>query len=175
MRRLDHWHWSCSVIDVPGGMRIEEDPAFERRSWIAERIGWAIMALFVFLGLLGFFGSGPASRASAGSLGTLRLEYERFVRCQAPTTLRLRIRSENGTARVIVWRDYLDGVKLEKILPDPARVEALEGFVIYEFDADGAREISVQFDLSARAPGVLAGTVAPDEANEVSFRQLVYP
>jgi hypothetical protein len=160
---------------VHGDTQIEEDPAFERRSWIAERIGWALMALFILLGLLGFFGSGPASSRSAGSPGTLRLEYERFVRNEAPTSLRVNTKPENGVGRVIVGREYLDRVKIEKIVPEPARVVSMNGFVIYEFAVKGDGAVSVKFDLVTRALGELPGTVASDDVNRVSFRQFVYP
>jgi hypothetical protein len=160
---------------VPVGLEIDEDPAFEKRSWIAQRIGWALMSFFVLSGLLGFFGAGPVSRTSAGAPNTVTLEYERFLRYQTPTSLRIKTRTQNGAARVIVAQEYLDRVKVEKVVPQPARVEAMDGFVIYEFAAHGAGEISVKFDLITQELGELSGTVALDQLSRVSFRQFVYP
>jgi len=39
---------------------------FQRRSWIVQRIGWAIFALVILLAALGLFGDGVLSDAQAG-------------------------------------------------------------------------------------------------------------
>jgi hypothetical protein len=157
------------------GLEIDEDIVFQNRSWTAQRVGWVALALVIVAGLMGLFGSGPVSNTSAGSRETVWVEYERFVRYQAPTTLRIRTRPQNDAAHVNVSREYLEKVKVEKILPEPARVSAGNGFVTYRFDVSGPGEFSVKFDLITQALGELPGTVAANDKSGVSFRQFVYP
>ena len=61
--------------------------------WALQRIGWAVMALVVLVGLVGLFGTGPLSRATAGEEEAPLFveEYERFARFMLPTTLRVRL------------------------------------------------------------------------------------
>jgi hypothetical protein len=75
-----------------GDLQIDEDPDAQRRHWIAERVGWTVITLVILAALLGLFGSGWLSEASVGTPeGALRLEYSRFGRFLAPTTLRLHL------------------------------------------------------------------------------------
>ena len=62
-------------------LQIDEDMEFQRRSWIVQRIGWAIFALVILLAALGLFGDGILSDTKAGQEeGALWLEYPRFER-----------------------------------------------------------------------------------------------
>jgi hypothetical protein len=71
-----------------GDLEIPEDLPFQRREWVAERVAWAVMALLIAGALLGFFGTGPLSRTTAGDeAGPLWLEYERFARLLAAGAL----------------------------------------------------------------------------------------
>ncbi len=49
----------------PRTLDVEEDMAFQRRNWRAERIGWAAMVAIVIAAVLGLFASGPLSWATA--------------------------------------------------------------------------------------------------------------
>lgn len=69
-------------------LEVDQDLAFERKSWAAQRIGWGVMTLAIVAALAGLLGSGPASRTRAETPdGAIAVEYDRFVRANAPTDL----------------------------------------------------------------------------------------
>ena len=66
-------------------LELHQDPRFTRRIAAIQRAGWVVMGLVIAAALLGLFGAGPLSRATAEAAdGTLRLEYDRFGRLSAP-------------------------------------------------------------------------------------------
>src|SRR5690606_12604880 len=75
---------------VPG---IDEHMDFQHREWRWQRVGRVALGLLVFgacLGLVG--GAGPLNRTAAGAAdGSLLVEYDRFVRVGAVTTVRLAV------------------------------------------------------------------------------------
>ena len=60
-------------------LEISEDIVFQRRSWVMQRVGWGLMALFLATGPTGAFGVGPLSSTSA-IREDLKVSYERFPR-----------------------------------------------------------------------------------------------
>lgn len=162
------------------GLQIDHDPGFERRVWKIERVGWGLMGGLVAAALLGLFGSGPLSRASAGDeSGPIWIEYDRFQRYQAPA--RLRIHLGAGTARgreVAFWiaRAYLDRLQVRAITPQPIRVESGADRYTFVFSApEPALPTAVTFDLQTEAIGALVGTVGLAQAAPLTIRQFVYP
>src|SRR4051812_4614622 len=87
------------------------------------------MALLILSTLLGLFGQGLLSDAVVGEQSApLWLEYNRFGRLHAETT-KLRVHLGAGAARdgeVRFWlgREYLEGVRILQVTPQPERVEA---------------------------------------------------
>jgi hypothetical protein len=64
-----------------GDLVIEQDLRFQRRTWVAQRVGWGVIACVLVAALLGLLGSGPfASRTLDSTQGGFRLEYELFLR-----------------------------------------------------------------------------------------------
>jgi hypothetical protein len=162
-----------------GDLEINQDLRFQRRMWALQRIGWAVMALVVLVGLLGLFGTGPLSSATAGQEeGPLFVEeYERFVRFRIPTTLQVRL-DPLGTGEARLWldREYLEGVQLQTVTPEPDSVEAGPDGFTYVFKVnDPNRPTSVTFHLQPETIGRLEGRVVLDGGEPVDFEQFVYP
>ena len=126
-----------SSIKRVGDLDIEQDLDFQQRSWRVQRAGWIAMALVTLLALLGLFGSGPLGNATAGEEGApLRLEYGRFVRLGAPSHLRVHIgpgTTPNGEAHLWLSRAYLEEIEIQRITPEPDRVEAGPDRLTYIF------------------------------------------
>jgi hypothetical protein len=164
-----------------GDMEVKQDLEFQRREWVAQRVGWALMALVVLAGLLGLLGSGgPLSNASAHDEdGAVRVEYERFLHRHSPTTLRAHVAAgvaEKGEVRLWLDLEYLARGELQRVTPEPARVEAgpdRHTFVFRMADAD--RPTTVTFHFEADRPGPLAGRVGAGDREPARFRQFVYP
>lgn len=160
-------------------MDIDEDIRFQERTWTVQRIGWALMVLLALLALLGLFAGGPLSKAVAASgPGGAVLEYERFLRYGAPSTLRLQFGDAAGDREVAVriGRLYLDAVEIERITPEPIRAAAAaEGvemrFSLVEDHGPGWAELSIK----PRRPGIVRGEIAVAGGAPVRFAQFAYP
>jgi hypothetical protein len=165
---------------VRKSLQLEQDPRFQRRSWYAERAGWAVMALAVIGALAGLFGSGPLSGARTASVrGELAVEYQRFARSKAPVTLRLEFSEQvarRGQVRLWIARGYLEAMKVEHILPEPAQVEVAGERLVYVFALGAAGGGgSVSFRLKPDGFGMVRGSAGVEGGEEVRFRHLVYP
>lgn len=110
--------------------RIEEEMPFQRRAWRVERIGWAVMALFVLAALLGATGrGGPLAQAEATTPdGALRIRYERIQRFNAPSTLHIEARRApaDGVLELRLDHDLLRHWRLEASVPAVAAAGAAE-------------------------------------------------
>src|SRR5262245_38055738 len=71
------------------GLQIDEEPAFQERMWLMERIGWWGIAAIPLAAAAGLFGHGPVSRATlevtddTQPAHPMALEYERFGRAHS--------------------------------------------------------------------------------------------
>jgi hypothetical protein len=159
---------------------IRHDLDYHRRLFIFQRIGWAMLTLFLLAALLGLIGAeGPLNAGTAGN-DALRLEYERFPHQESRTQLQITLRgsAERG-GRLELWVDagYLSNVRVERISPEPNAVIADRGGLGYVFVTarpDDSATMAVQ--LTPQSAGRLDGEVrAGREGAPVRFSQFVYP
>lgn len=161
-------------------LEVEQDLGFQQRMWAFERAGWIVMLLVISAALAGFFGGGPLSLATArADDGLLTLRYERFGRRGADSVITLEIQPaavRNGEVAAWVSSDYMDGMKLDQLSPMPDSVEAKgEGF-LYTFLARNPKEaLTVTFDFTPSALGLLPGRVSLNGGEILSFRQFFFP
>jgi hypothetical protein len=159
---------------------IDHDPAFERRSWVVQRVGWVAIVALLVLALAGVLGSGPLSLQEATVPGLLRVEYQRFGRYQTPEALTVRLEpaaARGDEVRLWVDRRYIDGLRIEAITPPPLRVESAADRLVYVFPLGQPREsMTVRFMLQPEQIGAISGRVGLAGAADVAtFRQFVYP
>jgi hypothetical protein len=176
--------WQCPCTIAPE-VRQQRDPAvgvaFQRRVWQAQRVAWGLMALIVLAGLLGFLGSGPFGRRSVATPdGTLRVEYERFVRRGTRTTLLIWMQPTQPGASVLALRlaqPYLDGMRVESVFPPPRRVQVGRRHVTLDFDVDSRQPGAVTVAIHVLPAGIGArwAAVGVDAGPELGFRQWVNP
>jgi hypothetical protein len=143
-------------------------------------VGWAIAILVALAALLGLSGRGPLSHTTVGESGApLRLEYERFGRFQAPTMLRVQLgtsASRAGKARIWFSRNYLEAVEIERVNPEPERVEAHRDRFIYVFELPEPNQpTAITFFLEPAQIGSLPGQVGLDGSQALAFGQFIYP
>jgi hypothetical protein len=153
-------------------MEVETDLKFQRRVWRAQRIGWLVIGAAILAALLGLFGTGPLSRASTDG-GGLRVEYDRFARREQPMRLRLVLPESKLDAQVSLARDYLEGLRVEQVVPEPKEVEVVGRWLVYHFSGPGP--LAVTFDVQPIAFGRLAGLAEISPGEGVSFQQFIYP
>ncbi len=159
---------------------VAQDLVFQQRSWVFQKVGWAVMGLLALAGLAGVFGGGPWSVAHVSSEdSSLRVEYGRFVRHSAPARLEIRLRGDavqEQQVRLWISRDYLSGMHVENIVPEPTSVEAAEERVYYTFELSQQGEpAAITFDIQPDEIGREVGQVGIEDGASVEFTAIVYP
>lgn len=189
-------------VAPPEGLEDEDDLRFQRRLWRVQRVAWVVGGLVVMAALLGGTGRGLLSRGRATEpSGLLRVEYDRFPRREAPTTIRVGVAAGVGhQGRVVVYFDrrYFDGVDLDEVTPQPLAVEAAAdrlSFVLGVPDPSDSTTFLFRFSPARVGPqavriglsppsappaerGASTGSTAPVDrapAAELRFTQFIYP
>lgn len=139
------------------------------------------MALIVILALMGLLGLGPLSTATAGyPNGSLWVEYNRFDRAASPTFLKVHARTNSdspGQVRFWVDRAFMEMVELQKVTPEPERVEAGVDRLTYVLNASRApgQDVAVMFVYEYRCFGRRPVRIGLEHRPELSFNQFIYP
>jgi hypothetical protein len=168
-----------SGVQRVGDLEIFEDHDFQRKSWAVQRYLWTVMALVVLLGLLGLFGTGPLSNTSAGNEGSpLVLHYNRFGRQRSPSKLVADMRpgTAGNEARLWLSAEFLAGMEIEDIEPQPERVEAGpdRSALVFRLVAPGT-PTRVTISMRPETLGQIRGHVSVDDAPALRFAQFIYP
>jgi hypothetical protein len=163
---------------------LRDDIRFHQRQWTFERAGWAALALLLLLAFAGVFGAGPLSHAGVASHDQqLTVEYDRFARRQAPSSLTLRFSPQavqQGKLRFWLARDYVESLGVQHVEPEPAATQVSAGRIVYEFDvyemnAAPGGDLEVTFELEPEHAARLQGSAGLEGGAAVSFWQLIYP
>lgn len=163
-----------------GDLEISEDLPHQRREWAIERWGWAIMGAILLAALAGLLGSGPLSSTIGGEPGTtLWVEYQRFIRNQAPARLRIHLTPPSGDskARISINREFIENIELRHIDPQPETVETHTDRLTYVFNVpDAGKPAAVTYHFSPSKFGILPARIDVDGGGiGINFRQFVYP
>jgi hypothetical protein len=160
-------------------LEMDEDMGFQKREWAFQRIGWAVLGIFVLGALAGFFGPGPASRTQVEQR-LLRVDYQRFAHRDAPTPVEVTYRHKQGDTSLVLIFDSgcLANAQLEEARPEPKAVMArhAEG-LSFQFDlAPEAEWTKLHFQLRPEKLGRRKCMVRVDEESvPLEFAQYVYP
>jgi hypothetical protein len=161
-------------------LRVEADLAYQHRTWRMQRVGWLAFILVIVGALAGLFGSGPLSSTSAGTPAEgLRIEYERFARLNAPTTIV--VRADHRLARgdeigIVLSGDAVRAVELQSTTPPVDGASVSPDGVILRFRADKQPgELTLVLHASPRQAGRLSLRIGLVGGPTHSFRQWVYP
>lgn len=155
-------------------LEIEEDLRFQRKEWLFQRIGIAILSVFVIAAALGATGmGGPISHAEAGERGgPLFVEYERFVRRGAKARMTLHLHSDPpGFIQFWVSAPYLEDVIVDSVAPIPQTVTVEGSRHVYTIRA-ASPDVAVTLEMAHQTFGRLTGEVGIVGGSTVSIRQL---
>jgi len=159
-------------------LRICEDMAFQRRTWLVERTGWIVLGVILIVALLGYFGGGgpAASTQTASEDGNLSMRYERFLRLRTPTQLRVVARSPGRTLRLWIEREYFEAFEVTGVVPPPDRVETAADRYVYEFPLTAPGEAAtILFHIEPTKAWRVSGRLGVEGGADLAFAQLVYP
>jgi hypothetical protein len=76
-------------------------------------------------------------------------------------------------AEVLLSRDYLHALRLERVTPEPKEVEIAGPWLVYRFAGPGP--LAVTFDVEPIEFGRLAGSAEISPSDTVVFHQFIYP
>ena len=155
-------------------LEIDQDLQFQRKEWLAQRIGIGFLFLFVLAALLGFTGmGGPMSHGEAGEPGgAIHVEYQRFVRRGTLSAVKLHLRGVPDELRFWVGAPYIERVRIDSVAPAPELVSVETGRHVYLIHA-GSSDITVTIQVEHEATGRLQGDVGIVSGPSVRFSQLV--
>ncbi|HVE78771.1 MAG TPA: hypothetical protein VNA89_07910 [Gemmatimonadaceae bacterium] len=158
----------------------EQDDRTLRREWRVQRVGWVVMALLVAAALAGAFGRGPLAEAKVRSpSGLLEVDYQRLTRHESSAAIDVAIdaaRLPTREARLWVDREYLSGVSLDRVVPEPERSETGRDRVTMVFPiASGERTARVQLQMKVGDPWLRRIRMGVEGGDSVEVTQFVYP
>lgn len=116
---------------------VEKDFGFQNKEWSVLRLGWMLMALFLLLGLLGFFGSGVVSWTTRENDAAV-IEFERYLRNSMVSEIKISSKEPLPDSSIYLNPDYLRKMKIDKIIPEPALMELKSNRLRVKFDSDQA-------------------------------------
>ncbi len=168
------------AIERVGDLEVAQDLEFQRRSWRLQRIGWAVTCFVLLAALVGVFGQGPVSRMTASSEdGSFQVTYSRLGRHRAPDSLEIHLQPgtiQGDKARVWLDREYLQGVTIETMFPEPESVEAGPDRITYVFElAQSGKPTTLTFELLSEGMGWREGRVGIENSGPLRFSQFIYP
>jgi hypothetical protein len=154
-------------------LEIDRPEVFLKRERVAQRIGTAILSVFVIAGVAGAFGSGPLSRTRVQD-GSVTLEFERFTRQTFRTQLDISIAGLTGASQEIrIPREFLRRIDMLEMRPVGSLKRLEEDVAIFEVPvANGTAGLELLY-----APnffGVLQIDIAAGTAPSARVRQIVY-
>jgi hypothetical protein len=152
---------------------------FHRKQFLAERVGWLAMTLYLAWALLGGFGDGWISRKQAANQAqSCVVDYQRYGRRDAPFELRLRLQLDAQKDRLSLHlnREFVERVNIDHATPayHSMQADAL-GVTLVFIVAPKPDEHMVTIEYTPEHTGALHGVVRPAEGGEVAFDQFIYP
>lgn len=156
---------------------VEEDMRLQRSTWRIERLGWLGLAALVGAALAGLFGSGAlSSRTATGADGRLEINYGRFERNGATTTMQVAL-GEAKQERVALRLNtpFLEAFTIQSVHPQPvAEIPRRDGAELV-FAATRGAPLRIYFSLRPERIGPVVGEVAIAGSAPTRFTQFIYP
>jgi len=156
------------ILSRVGEVEVGFDLDFERRYHRLQRIIWVLIAAALLAGLAGVFGRGPLATTMRRSPdGTLRLTYERLARFRTPSAMSIEASGSSlasGELRVRIPRQLLERLRVQRVVPEPTRVEAAAEEATFVFAIEpGAARARATFLQEPGAIGTASGTVVANQ------------
>jgi len=157
---------------------IGEDLAFQRRWWRFETGVWIVFAIVIVADLAGVLGRGPLAHTERRATdGSLRVRYDRVQRMGTPTMVTIAPGAaaiHDGTLRLFVDTGLLEGLGVQRVIPEPLRSTLGEGGVTYTFTTTRL-PMTVQLELSPQTIGSHTFVVGVPDGARVEGRSFVLP
>ena len=154
---------------------VRENMRFQRRSWIAERVGWAVLVLIALIGLSGAFGIGPLSWQTASG-GSLTVDYERFQRITRLSRFAFEVKTQTQPElRLHLNEAFQQNFEISKIQPEPTRTAARSDGMHLFFANGGEAAARIIIWAHSRRYGMSDIVARVGDEAPASFWVFVYP
>ncbi|MBW8889426.1 MAG: hypothetical protein JF616_16845 [Fibrobacteres bacterium] len=159
---------------LPG---LERALPYHHKEWVFQRLGWALLALFLTAAGTGLLGPGGVFAGSSGP-DAFRVSFDRFGRREAALGFTAACRPPAGgrTLRLAFSEACLRDAEIQWMRPQPDTSVAVEhGGLTYVFRRDpDAEEIEIAWSLKPQFAGTRACHIATEGAY-ADFRQWIWP
>ncbi len=170
-------------------LEVGYDQGFEARWTIAQRVGLAVMILFLLVCLSGLLGRGPLSHRTATSQdGSLHVDYEPVAREGTPTQITFRMANPGDAptpVSLFVSGTLVEPLGLAHTVPETtSTMVGSKGLVLRFTLAPRQADAKIRLDAMPGSAGIVepeawlgADTAAdpPDRRHEVRWTQVVLP
>jgi hypothetical protein len=161
-------------------LHVSADLAYQQRTWRVQRVSWVVMLGILAAAALGVFGSGALSTATEGSKADgLWVEYDRFVRRQAPSELIVHLDRKQITGEqvhVVLRGGYPRSMQVESVLPQPSGGGPSADGAVLRFDVNGhTGQLQIVFHFKLATLGPVRGEVGVQGGPTVKITHWVYP
>jgi hypothetical protein len=159
------------------GLQLHIDVHHERSEWFFQRLSWGLMLLLTSAALLGFLGAGPFSNVQAGKVGDdLYVEYERFVRQEAPFSVRFYCNAKGSDEfNLGLDRAFLSRSEVMEVQPTPVKTTAAGEECIFTFKSAGEKKQLVTFRFESDSFGKLQTEVTLNGTSKQKLKQFIWP
>jgi hypothetical protein len=156
---------------------IREDMQFQQRSWLLERIGWAVLTLVALAARGGIFFHGPASYTRARNAdNSLAVQYERFAHKTTLTYFTIRATAPIASELMIrLSPAFADVHDIESIQPPALRRSSGTYGLDLVFPRSAAGDIAVHIAARPKRFGVMSLLVEAEGRSSLNLKQLIYP
>lgn len=154
---------------------IDENIELHEKAWVIQRVGWAVLGVFVIMACLGLFGTGWLSHARLEEQGNV-VQYERFGRLSTPFSMTLYAPADDeGIIRIRIPQDYFSRYELQTIVPKPSEQTVENGAYYFRYDhIDQANINAIRLYLLPKRMGSISQTIAVNDT-PFTLTQFVYP
>lgn len=161
---------------MPNGIELPADEPFQRVEWLIQRAGWLLWAVVLLAGLLGLFGSGVLSNATAVSPESgIQVSYQRFLRYHQPAELRVTLAESFAQSKLKLNREFLDSVQIVRIEPEPVDSTLMTDGIEYIFASSESTNSIVLVFFEYERMGKCQGKLQLNDSQPVAFSQFAYP
>ena len=152
-------------------LELEQDLKWTERSWIIQRIGWALLLLFVSSAALGLFGNGILSKVHEQS-NEYSLEYDRYGRYEMPQQIKISAPSINDKVVLTVPQSFTENYDIQLLTPQP-RIQLFDSSnIVMEFEAKGP--VILMFEVEAQQSGRHQAEIFVNN-KAFTISQFIYP
>jgi hypothetical protein len=163
---------SLSVRDIDAG-------DFQRREWVVERVGWVVLILVLVAAVVGVFGTGPlSSTGSVSDDGSVRVDYERFVRQGGQSHLTVTVAPEwvdDGAVTVYMSGSLNETMEIESVFPEPDSVTSNGSGATFRFAVDTGSTPVIRIHYRPQSLGSSTGHIRTGQGDAAVVRQFTYP